>query len=415
MSLQNTIHEQITKNCDLVCNWFDQKAKGLAFPIYTSFDLRDSGWKVVPVDANIFPAGFNNICQTDKDSAVAIMQKYLKEHYSNVGERIALLTEEHTANLYYWENVLTLKTLIEGSGYKVFICIPRQLDEPVQLRSASGREVTVYSAENRDGKVYVQNQEMDLIISNNDFSDSYSSWSEGLQTPMNPPRDLGWFRRRKFSFFEQYNKLAEEFSALIDVPKQGLQVETDLFVNFDVNDEERMEALAKQVDEFLLKLEKKYKQLNLDAKPFCFLKNNSGTYGLAVIQVHSGSEVRDWNGRIRKKMKAAKGGREVKELIIQEGVPTHFRQNDGGSAEPCVYMVGGNLVGGFLRTHSEKGPDENLNSPGAVFKKMCMADLLDDIKDCPMENVYGWVSKLAVLSVALEAKAGGIEFRGMKV
>ena len=64
--IQDRIHEKIVQNCEEVCSWFDRLSEELPFPFYSSFDIRDSGFKLGPVDANIFPAGFNNICQQDK-------------------------------------------------------------------------------------------------------------------------------------------------------------------------------------------------------------------------------------------------------------------------------------------------------------------------------------------------------------
>lgn len=102
-------------------------------------------------------------------------------------------------------------------------------------------------------------------------------------------------------------------------------------------------------------------------------------------------------------MNAAKGGGGVTEVIIQEGVPTAI-MTEGVVAEPVVYIVGCDLAGGFFRTHSEKGPDDSLNSPGAVYKKMCVSDLKVDQGGCPIENVYGWVAKLSSLAIGYEIK-----------
>lgn len=409
--IQEQIHNKIVGKCTEVSNWYAEKSRGLAFPVYSSFDVRDSGFKIAPVDANIFPAGFNNICPVDKEAAPALMRAYLDAHYPNLGRKVALLTEEHTGNAYYWENVYTIREILLGAQCEVFVCIPRELTSPIQVQSAAGREITVHGTNRDGGKLFIQGTPIDLIICNNDFSNSYESWSVGLETPMNPPRELGWYRRKKHNFFVQYNSLVTEFSQLVGINENYLKVETQSFLQFDADDPDSLELLAKQVDVFLQGLREKYKELQIPTEPFCFIKNDTGTYGLAVMQVSSGDEIRTWNSKTRKKMKAAKGGREVTEIIIQEGIPTQLKETDGGAAEPCVYLVGGELAGGFLRTHTQKGPNESLNSPGAVFKKMCMADLLLDRPGCPMENVYGWVSRLGGLAIALEAKVGEVEFK----
>lgn len=220
--IQEQIHGQIVKNCDAVSRWFEEKARGLKFPVYASFDVRDSGEKVAPVDANVFPAGFNNICPTDKESAPIYMKRYLDETYPSQGKHIFLLCEEHTQNAYYWENVSTLRDILISSGRDVVVGLPRVLAEPIRVRTSSGKELEVYSATDKEGQLFVQDKKIDLIICNNDFSDRYESWGQNLQIPMNPPREMGWHRRRKSDFFNQYNLLAHEFSGVAQINPQAV-------------------------------------------------------------------------------------------------------------------------------------------------------------------------------------------------
>ena len=116
---KNILHRQTLENMKNICAWFAQKTETLSYPIYSSYDIRDAGYKISNVDANIFPAGFNNICPTDKESAVSLMKKYIDGHYGPNTKNILLVTEEHTNNLFYWENVFTIRTLIESAGKTV--------------------------------------------------------------------------------------------------------------------------------------------------------------------------------------------------------------------------------------------------------------------------------------------------------
>jgi len=168
--------------------------------------------------------------------------------------------------------------------------------------------------------------------------------------------------------------------------------------------------LAEKVDAMISRLREDYKKRGIEQEPFVFVKNNAGTYGLAVIRVGSGAEVLEWSYKSRKKMKAAKGGRDVEEVIIQEGIPSVV-QADGASAEPVIYMIGCELAGGFLRTHAEKGSTDSLNSPGAVYKRLCVSDLAINTQGCMLENVYGWTAKLGVMAIALEAKELNAPFK----
>lgn len=404
-----TLHKQTMENMESICNWFSEKTAKLSYPIYSSYDIRDSGYKISNVDANIYPAGFNNICPTDKESSVGLMKKYISKHYGPTVKNILLVTEEHTNNLYYWENVYTIQTLIESAGYTVKVAIPRELPEALRLTSSAGHEVTVHSAL-VNGELF-KTFTPDLIISNNDFSEAYEEWAPTVeQYPMNPPRELGWYQRKKSTYFKYYNQLVNEFAAVAKIDPFLLRVETELFENFDIGDENSRKELAAKVDAMLEKLRVDYQSRGIKQEPFVFVKNNAGTYGLAVIRVGSGAEVLDWSYKSRKKMKAAKGGRDVEEVIIQEGIPS-IVEADGASAEPVIYMIGCELAGGFLRTHSEKSSEESLNSPGAVYKRLCVSDLAINTPGCPQENVYGWTAKLGLLAIAMEAEEMHAEFK----
>ena len=42
-------------------HWFRQQWQSTTAPFYASVDLRNAGFKLAPVDTNLFPAGFNNL------------------------------------------------------------------------------------------------------------------------------------------------------------------------------------------------------------------------------------------------------------------------------------------------------------------------------------------------------------------
>lgn len=408
---RSLVHEQVLKNAPTIFDWFKAQTAQLAYPIYSSYDIRDAGYKITNVDANIFPAGFNNICPTDKETSIGLMQAYVEKHYGTEYKKILLVTEEHTKNPYYWENVSTIVGLFESAGLKVKVAIPSPLPEPITVTSSTGKTLRVISADFSSAEL--KEFSPDLIISNNDFSQAFEEWAESVSLPMNPPREMGWYQRKKSRYFHFYNQLASEFSQIAGIDPFILRVETEEFQNFDINSEESRNQLAMRVDAFIANLKAEYEKRGIKQEPFVFVKNNSGTYGLAVIKVNSGEEVKAWSYNSRKKMKAAKGGRDVEEVIIQEGIPSIVTA-ELASAEPVIYMIGCELAGGFLRTHADKSSTESLNSPGAVYKKLCVSDLAIDAKGCQLENVYGWTAKLGLLAIAYEAREMQVTFQKYK-
>jgi glutamate--cysteine ligase len=409
--MKDIVHTQIVRHLDRVEAWFAEVRKSVDVPFYSSYDIRDSGHKVTNVDANIFPAGFNNICGLDRENAGEVAASYVKRHYGSGSKRILVLTEEHTNNPYYWDNIAALAKIITDAGHEVRLAFPRLDGEPVYtMKSASGLELEVHTVRSEGGKILSPGFEPDLVVSNNDFSDFYENLGPVITSAVNPPRELGWYQRKKSTYFKHYNELCREFAKVIDVDPWLLTVETELVEHFDIADEASRAALAQKVEAMLARTRVEYQKRGINEEPFVFVKNNSGTYGLAVMRVSSGDEVMALNYKTRKKMKAAKGGRDVEEVIIQEGVPS-IVQSDGVTAEPTLYLIGCQLAGGFLRTHKEKNATESLNSPGAVYKRLCVSDLKVSVEGHPMENVYGWVAKLGLLAIGRESAEMKVQYK----
>lgn len=413
MSVQDHVHDRIVRNLDKIEGWFREIRKEVDVPFYSSYDVRDSGAKVVNIDANIYPAGFNNICPTDRESCGPLVKSYVERHYGSHARRILILSEEHTQNPYYWDNVAVLKGLVEDAGLEAKIAFPRPrpAEESFSMQSASRGPVQVHAAIIKDGRISVKGFEPDVVISNNDFSEFYEEWGPQILSNINPPRELGWYQRKKSTYFKHYNKLCTDFAKLIDVEPWLFTVDTELFENFDISSDTSRDALAERVERMITRLREDYKKHGVGDEPFVFVKNNSGTYGLGVMRVQTGDDVKALNYKTRKKMKAAKGGRDVEEVILQEGVRSVVR-SDGVTAEPTIYLLGCQLAGGFLRAHAEKDETESLNSPGAVYKRLCVSDLKVSVEGHPLENVYGWVAKLGLLAIGRESEEMGVKFNG---
>ena len=276
-----------------------------------------------------------------------------------------------------------------------------ELEGSCEIQSFSGKKIGVDKVESKAGKLLSSNMLPDLVISNNDFSNPYAEvdFSQTLMTPM---RELGWYQRKKHDYFNHYNEGAGKFAKMIGEDPWLFQVKTGLFQGFEVGEETSRKELGVKVDQILQEVQEKYDQHGIKEKPKVFIKNNSGTYGLGVITATSGKDIQAWNYKSKKKMKASKGGGGIQEVIIQEAVPTILTE-EGATAEPVLYMIGPELAGGFLRTHNQKGATESLNSPGAVYKRLCLTDLKVKAQGCVLENVYGWMAKLGFLAISQES------------
>src|SRR3972149_3728519 len=84
--------------------WLGSQEGSKELPLYSSVDIRDGGFKAAVVDTNIFPAGFNNLCEHGLEAAVPLIRTAIERRVPSCRE-ILIVAEEHTRNMWYLENI----------------------------------------------------------------------------------------------------------------------------------------------------------------------------------------------------------------------------------------------------------------------------------------------------------------------
>lgn len=369
--------DKFKNNHSKIDDWFamlEEELKG--DPIYASVDLRNAGYKIAPVDTNIFPAGFNNLCPSYRREAGKLFQKYIQTYHPDV-KRIAILAEEHTRNIFYFENLFYLASLLRDTSFETEIASisPDLHEDKNEFETADKNSITVWKAKVIDDLLKIPPFSPDLILVNNDFSLGLPDMIKKIVQPMLPTPCAGWHRRKKSDHFSWYQKLSVEFAQLITIDPWLIYAPFLAISEIDFSDEKSMARLATKVDSVLSETAPKYKEYKIAARPYVFVKNDAGTYGMAVMTAESGDELLHLNKKQRQKMKVGKGSRKVTEVIIQEGIPTIDRFK-GLVAEPVIYLVANKVCGGFFRLNETKNERSNLNQPGMQFTKLCFHEML---------------------------------------
>ena len=101
-------------------HWFRKQWQEHLVPFYASVDLRNAGFKLAPVDTNLFPGGFNNLNRDFMPLCVHAAMSAV-EKICPVARRFVIIPESHTRNLYYLSNVATLAYLLRQAGLHVRI------------------------------------------------------------------------------------------------------------------------------------------------------------------------------------------------------------------------------------------------------------------------------------------------------
>ena len=248
------------------------------------------------------------------------------------------------------------------------------------------------------------------MLLNNDLSAGIPAILRGIEQPVVPPLVAGWSTRRKSHHFHVYDRVAEDFAKLIGIDPWVINPAFSQCGKVNFTEKEGEDCLAANVEFVLNEVREKYAHYGITEQPFVIVKADAGTYGMGIMTVKSVDDVRNLNRKTRNKMSVIKEGQPVHEVIIQEGVYT-FESVGGAVAEPVVYMMDQFVVGGFYRVHTERGVDENLNSPGAkyvplAFETNCHTpDCAGKPGDPPNRfYTYGVVARLANLAAAVEVE-----------
>lgn len=407
--LQLLEKQLITKQNEIE-SWFAQQWEKSPAPVYGSVDLRNAGFKLTPIDMNLFPAGFNNLKKNPEFDTISVEAvRRTMARIAPDAKKILLIPENHTRNLFYWESVSALLHVIAAAGFEVRVgSLLSDLDAPRDMTLHSGETITIEPVKRENDRLLVEGFDPDLLLLNNDLSDGIPPLLQGLSQMMTPPAELGWSQRLKSGHFQCYEEVSREFATLIDIDPWIIAPLFEHCGEIDFMRREGEECLASHVASLLSALQKKYAEYNIPQEPYIVIKADAGTYGMAIMMVRSVEEVLSLNRKQRTHMSKSKGGQPVTSVIVQEGVYTFETWGDEGAvAEPVVYLWGQCVVGGFYRVHKERDIDENLNAPGMqfeplVFANTCQAPALK-MGECQNRYyAYGVIARLSMLAAARE-------------
>ena len=409
----NELEARILDSMPAIERWFRLEWMEHTPPFYTSVDVRNAGFKLAPVDTNLFPGGWNNLTPEmlplAVQAAMAAIEKICPE-----AKNLLLIPEKHTRNTFYMTNVARLVQIFTQAGLNVRLgSLDPEVKAPTTFELPGGESLTMEPLLRTQRRLGLKNFDPCTILLNNDLSAGIPSVLENLHEQyLLPPLHAGWAVRRKTNHFQAYEEVAKKFSKLMGMDPWLINPMFSQCGEVNFAEGAGIECVQTNVDALLGKIRRKYKEYGINEKPFVIVKADNGTYGMGIMTVRDAKQLDELNRRTRNKMSVIKDGQEVTEVIIQEGVPTYERMNDA-VAEPVVYMLDRYVVGGFYRVHADRGIDENLNSPGAQFIPLAFAES----NHLPRQGtkpgasapnrfyMYGVVARLAMLAASYELEA----------
>jgi glutamate--cysteine ligase len=378
-------------------------------PFYSSVDIRNAGFKLAPVDTNLYPDGWHNLTPEmlplAVQAAMAAIEKICPE-----AKNLLLIPENQAHNSFYLSNLAQLRRIFHMAGLNVRIgSIDPDIKQNTTIALSNGESVTLEPVQRVKGRLMLKYFDPCTILLNTDLSAGVPGILEDLHEQyLLPPLHASWPVRRKSRHFQSYEEVSKRFGKLLGVdpwlinPMFGQCGEVDFALDTG------MECLRSNVDGLLTKIRRKYKEYGIPEKPFVVVKADNVAAGSGIITVR---DVKALDVLQRDAIQKAKGT-PASEVIIQEGVLTYERMHDA-VAEPVVYMMDRYVVGGFYRIHAERGVDEDLSAPGSSFVPLAF----EHSTHLPQPGVkpgasapnrfymYGVIARLAMLAASYELEA----------
>lgn len=409
-----------------IAAWMEARRMESGAPFYSSVDVRHAGYKIAPVDTNLFPAGFNQLSAAARGRATARVAARLERYgvrsaseplAAGVSEakggqapltslplkRILVIPENHTRNTGYIDNLTALLSILRNTGCEVELGSLVATDAPIEVVNSAGemlREMPL----TREGSLLKTASAFcpQLIVLNNDLTSGLPELLRGVAQPIVPRPSLGWHRRRKSIYFEAYGKLAHEFATAFAIDPWLITPEQHKCGRVNFSERQGLECVAMGVEKVLHKIRAHYARYGITDEPYVYVKSDSGTYGMGIMTVKSGDEILEINKKIRNKMNVIKEGVQSTEVIIQEGIPTVDRI-EAAPAEPMMYLIDGHAVGGAYRVNEARDAQNNLNATGMRFVGMCDEGETGKVamRECTF-GALGLIAELASLAAQRE-------------
>ncbi len=410
----NELEQRVLDSMPAIERWFRLEWMEHTPPFYCSVQVRNAGFKLAPVDTNLFPSGWNNLTPEmlplAVQSAMAAIEKICPE-----ARNLLVIPENHSNSNQYLSSLAQLRRIFHMAGLNVCLgSIDPAIKSTTTVELPNGESVTLEPVVRGKRRLGVKDFDPCTILLNNDLSAGVPGILEDIHEQyLLPPLHAGWTTRRRSKHFKCYEEVAKRLGKLLGVDPWLINPIFGRCADVNLTDSLGMESLATNVDAVLTKIRRKYKEYGIKDRPFVVVKSDRGSRGMGLVAVR---EVEDLEA-LRKKMTSRINGKNASphtcDVLIQEGVLTNERINDA-EAEPVVYMIDRYVVGGFYHIHAERSADDTINtSPAPSFMPLAFEQSahLPQAASKPSASapnrfyMYGVVGRLAMLASSYELEA----------
>jgi glutamate--cysteine ligase len=198
----NELEQRILDSMPAIERWFRLEWMEHTPPFYCSVDVRNAGFKLAPVDTNLFPDGWNiltpSMLPLAVQAAMAAIEKICPE-----ARNLLIVPENQTQNTFYLSNLAQLRRIFQMAGLNVRIgSISANIKKSVTVPLPDGESITLEPVIRTKGRLGVKDFDPCTILLNNDLRAGVPGILEDLTLQyLLPPLHAGWSTRRKSNHF----------------------------------------------------------------------------------------------------------------------------------------------------------------------------------------------------------------------
>jgi glutamate--cysteine ligase len=186
------VEKIVLNQVSVIESWFRNQWQETPPPLTSSVDLRHAGFKIAPVDTNLFPAGFNNLNPEFLPLCIQAVQSVLIDYLPDC-TKILLIPENHTRNLFYLQSLNILRTIFVKAGFVVRIgSLDPEVTNPTEILLERGDTLLLEPIQRQGNRIGLIDFNPCFIMLNNDLSQGIPKILQGIQQQIRPTPQLGW-------------------------------------------------------------------------------------------------------------------------------------------------------------------------------------------------------------------------------
>jgi glutamate--cysteine ligase len=166
----NELEQRIIDSMPAIERWFRLEWMEHTPPFYSSVDIRNSGFKLAPVDTNLFPGNWNNLTDAMLPLAVQATMASI-EKICPEARNLLIIPENHNRNPSYLSNLAQLQRIFKMAGLNTRLgSISPDIKKPTELKLPNGESVLLEPVLRTKRRIGLKHFDPCTILLNNDLS-----------------------------------------------------------------------------------------------------------------------------------------------------------------------------------------------------------------------------------------------------